>query len=524
MSKFNTLFLFLFCFSLNSIAQNTIFQNQLELYFFETRWFWMLISFLLLIFLFLLIKKSKKRRLETEEFITRRTKKIFTQHEKIAQQKIKLEEEKEKTDDLLKNIFPEKIAKVLKNKGKIDSVYYQQASILFADIVGFSKITPNFTANELVENLNLYFKSFDTAMDQNRMMLVKTIGDCYLTVGGVPNNNKTNPINAVLTGLQMQEAVKKLKLEKNTTWDVRVGINTGELVAGVLDTKRPMFDIWGSSVNIASRVQDAGKPGMVNVSEATYRKIYPFFVCEERGEIDTKNVGKIEMYFVSRIKPELSQNEEGTIPNDTFWKYAKALEDSTADYISVTKNILNLLKEKLPENYTYHSVNHTLNVMRAVEKIGFGEKIFDEKILLLKTAALFHDTGFMDKYEENEDLGIQYAKTFLPKYGFTNEEIEQICDLIYSTKMEHKPTNLLEKIMKDADLDYLGRDDFFDISDKLKREFIKNKIVKNEEEFHQKQLAFLKNHTYFTKAAQRIRKSKKKENYKLAKNITSIIK
>ena len=484
-------------------------------------WVWMTATAGLLVYIFVLLKRVKKSRIETEEFINQRTKYVINQKNKMEVQKIKLEQEKEKSDALLKNVFPEKVAEILKNKGVIKPIYFEEASILFADIIGFSKVTPHFTADELVETLNLYFKTIDVIRFKNRMILIKTIGDCYFTVGGIPKSNETSSIDAVLTGLQIQEAIAKLKTKHNAKWDVRVGINTGEIVTGVLDTRRPMFDVWGSAVNIASRVQDAGEAGMVNVSEATYRKIYPFFICNERGEIDAKNVGKIKMYFVVKIKPELSENEEGTIPNATFWKYVKTLENATPDYISLTYDILNLLEEKLPKNYYYHSVNHTLNVMRAVEHIGFGEGIYDENILLLKAAALFHDTGFLDRYNDNEEIGVKYAQELLPKYGFTEKQIQLVSKLIMATKADYKPKTVLEKIMKDADLDYLGRDDFPEISEKLKQEFIENKVIENESEFYTKQLKFLKSHTYFTKAAQKRRKAKKKENYKKAKELNN---
>ena len=324
----------------------------------ETLIVWQIFSTILLLAVIYLLITRKSRINKIRQFVERRTNTILNQKTKIEEQKLLLERENEKSEDLLKDVFPTKIAKVLKNKGKIEPEYYEQASILFADIVSFSKITPDLTAEELVDTLNLYFKAFDTHITENKMILIKTIGDSYFAVGGVPKKDKKNPIYTVIAGLQMQKSVKELNSNSDAKWKVRVGINTGEIAAGVLDTKRPMFDVWGSAVNVASRLQENGESGRVNISESTYKCIYPYFVCESRGEIEAKNVGNLSMYFVKRIKPVFSANEEGTIPNDLFWQYVKNLKDVKPDYIGLTKDVINLLKEKLPKgikSYVFHS-------------------------------------------------------------------------------------------------------------------------------------------------------------------------
>lgn len=446
----------------------------------------------------------------------RRTATIISQKEKIEEQKALLEYEHEKSDELLKDIFPNKIVKVLKNKGKIEPEYYEEASVLFADFVSFSKITPFLTADQLVDTLNVYFKKFDSVITENKMILIKTIGDSYFAVGGVPKKNRKNPIYTVLSGLQMQNEVSKVNSTTNLNWQIRVGITTGELAAGVLDTKRPMFDVWGSSVNVASRLQEAGLPGKVNISETTYRLVYPFFDCEERGEIATKNVGNIPMYFVNRIKPELSADEKGLVPNSLFWKYARNIKNAKPDYISLFKDMKEKIRNELPSGIYYHNEKHALNIMNATEFLGFGEEIYTEEILLLKTAALLHDIGFLERYENNEILGAEFAKTILPKYNFDPEQIELIASLILATEPSREPKTLLEEIMKDADLDYLGRNDFKEISHKLMREYIENGVIKTPLEFHEAQVKFLKTHKFYTDTAKSSRIKKKKENIEIA--------
>lgn len=478
--------------------------------------FWQILALVLavaLIYLFFLGTRQKRK---IRAFMERRTATIIAQKEKIEEQKALLEYEHEKSDELLKDIFPNKIVKVLKNKGKIEPEYYAEASVLFADIVSFSKITPFLTANELVDTLNVYFKKFDAVITENKMILIKTIGDSYFAVGGVPKKNKKNPIYTVLSGLQMQNEVSKINLSSDFNWQIRVGITTGEIAAGVLDTKRPMFDVWGSSVNVASRIQEAGLPGKVNISEATYRLIYPFFDCEERGEIATKNVGNISMYFVNRIKPELSADADGCVPNNLFWKYANNLKNTKPDYISLFKDIKQKLRNELPAGIYYHNEKHALNIMNATEFLGFGEEIYNEDILILKTAALLHDIGFLSQYHNNEKVGAEFAKSILPNYNFSEDQIELIASLIVATEPNREPKTLLEEIMKDADLDYLGRNDFREISHKLMNEYIENQVVKTPIEFHEAQVKFLLSHKFYTDTAKSSRKEKKKKNIELA--------
>jgi class 3 adenylate cyclase/predicted metal-dependent HD superfamily phosphohydrolase len=503
-------------YSSNLLAEVNLLDFVLSKEFLFTNWIGILAILILISIIIFLLMRGKVQKEKIMKFMERRTETIISQNEQILEQKNQLELENKKSEELLKDVFPEKIAKVLKNKGKIDPEYYESASILFADIVSFSKITPNITAEELVENLNLYFKEFDNAITRNKMILIKTIGDSYFAVGGVPKKNIKSPIYTVLAGLQMQQSVKEINATKSIDWKIRVGITTGEIAAGVLDTKRPMFDVWGSSVNVASRLQEAGAPGKVNISAETYREIYPYFECEERGDIDTKNVGKISMYYVKRIKKELSLDKDGVMPNKIFWQYANELKTIGPDYLLMTKDILKLIISNLPKNIYYHTEKHALNIMNAVEFLGFGEEIYNEDILLLKTAALFHDVGFIEKYDNNEQIGARFAKELMPKYGFNEEQIEKVEKLILATRMGHEPQNILEEIMKDADLDYLGRNDFEDISNKLMREFIENKIVNSEHEFNRMQVEFLISHKFLTDTAKSWRVEKKNENIKKA--------
>ncbi|MDF1672514.1 MAG: adenylate/guanylate cyclase domain-containing protein, partial [Vicingaceae bacterium] len=342
---------------------------------------------------------------------------------------------------------------------------------------------------------------------------IKTIGDAYMCAGGIPIRNKSNPIDTVLAGLEIQRFMKtynKIKTKNGeSAWGLRVGIHTGNVVAGVVGIKRFAYDIWGDSVNVASRIEAASAVGKVNVSGATYELIKEFFTCEYRGKIKAKNKGNIDMYFVHTIKPELSIDGKGIEPNELFQKYVDLHIYSGINYRKAEKYIVKRLKKELPDNLHYHDLRHTTDVCAAVERLALMEGIEGDDIFLLKTAALYHDAGFVHQYANNEDLGAELAREVLPRFGYTEDQLDTICKLIQATKVPQKPNNHLEQIICDADLDYLGGDEFHFIADKLKRELMERDMVQTDKQWDELQIKFLQAHTYFTKTAIRLRQANK---------------
>lgn len=188
------------------------------------------------------------------------------------------------------------------------------------------------------------------------------------------------------------------------------------------------------------------------------------------------------------------------------------------EYEKIKKYILNLLKEKLPEHLSYHSVNHIKDVIESVEMIAVSEGVNDEDMVLLKTAALFHDTGFLYGSKNHEEKSCEIAQQYLPDYGYSQPRIDKINGMIMATKIPQTPNNNLEEILADADLDYLGRDDFFVIGDKLFEELSMFGIVNSEQDWNLLQEKFLESHHYFTKTAINNRKQKKQENLDIIKS------
>lgn len=481
--------------------------------FWRTWWFVLLVYVaipLLFIYVFVRfrINQVKRQKMLLELQVKERT-------AEVTRQKELLEQEKEKTEKLLLNVLPAETAEELKAKGKATARQYRMTSIMFTDFKSFTKIAEDINPPELVAELDNYFVNFDEIIEKYDVEKIKTIGDAYMCAGGIPIRNKSNPIDTVLAGLEIQRFMKtyaKLKAKNGEkAWGLRIGIHTGNVVAGVVGIKRFAYDIWGDSVNIASRIEAASNVGKVNISGATYELVKEFFTCEYRGKIRAKNKGFIDMYFVHGIKPELSINGNGIEPNELFQKYVDLHIYSGINYRKAEKYIVKRLKKELPDNLHYHDLRHTTDVCAAVERIALMEGIEGDDIFLLKTAALYHDAGFVHQYANNEDIGAALAREVLPRFGYTQDQIDTICKLIQATKVPQKPSNHLEQIICDADLDYLGGDEFHVIADKLKRELMERDMIQTDKQWDELQIKFLEAHTYFTKTAIKLRQANKME-------------
>ena len=217
--------------------------------------------------------------------------------------------EKERSDNLLLNILPEEIAEELKENGKATPKHYDTVSVLFTDFKGFTKIAEKLTPQELVEELNHCFLEFDFIIDKFNLEKIKTIGDAYMCAGGIPVKNTTNPVDIVNAGLEIKEYMEHLKRVREEKgedyWELRIGIHTGPVIAGVVGKNKFAYDIWGDAVNTASRMESSGVPGKVNISGTTYELVKDHFECTYRGKIQAKNKGEIDMYIVEGVKKKI---------------------------------------------------------------------------------------------------------------------------------------------------------------------------------------------------------------------------
>jgi class 3 adenylate cyclase len=268
------------------------------------------------------IARMNANALETSERLT-----IHLEKE-VAIRTQQYKEEYAKSEKLLLNILPKKIANELKINGKIEPESFDSVTVCFTDFVGFTQIAEKMTPAKLVEELDICFSHFDDIIDFYKLEKLKTIGDSYMFAGGIPSRSKTHAIDCILAALKIQNFLYEKKLEKQSIgedyWQLRLGINSGSLVAGVIGNKKFAYDIWSDTVNTASRCESSGLPGKINISETTYSLVKDFFICESRGKIPAKNKGKMEMFTIISIRDELSKNGE---PNQKFNDLYNALKN-----------------------------------------------------------------------------------------------------------------------------------------------------------------------------------------------------
>ena len=213
-----------------------------------------------------------------------------------------VDKQKNEIEHLLLNILPKEVAHELQRSGRATPKQYENVSVMFTDFQAFTVLADHMAPDELVAELDTYFIAFDAIIEKYKLEKIKTIGDSYMCAGGIPVSDEIHVLNIVKAGLEIQECIAQ---QNNTRlqnglkpWVARIGIHVGPVIAGVVGKKKYAYDIWGSTVNIASRMESNGEPGRVNISRAVYETIKDHYECTPRGKISTKNLGDIEMYFI----------------------------------------------------------------------------------------------------------------------------------------------------------------------------------------------------------------------------------
>lgn len=220
----------------------------------------------------------------------------------VADRTAVLDQQNLEIEQLIRNILPAEVAKELQTQGKAVPRSYDLVSVLFTDFQGFSTLARNMTAEEVVEELSTCFRGFDGIIEKHRLEKIKTIGDSYMCAGGIPVADDSHPFRIIRAALEIVDYMKDHNAQRaaagHLPMEVRIGVHVGPVVAGVLGTRKYAYDIWGSTVNIASRMESNGAPGEVNISAATYELVKEKFACRYRGKVYAKNVGEVDMYFV----------------------------------------------------------------------------------------------------------------------------------------------------------------------------------------------------------------------------------
>lgn len=249
---------------------------------------------------------------------------------RMSMQLAAAEREAQVVEQLLLRTLPAPIVRELRSRGRVESAHHERATVLFADLVGFTRIAERLAPAALVAELDELFGAFDEIARRRGLEKLKTIGDAYMAAAGVPVPRASHAVDAVLAALDLREALRAAAGARARrgapTWSIRIGLSSGPLVAGVIGRDKFAYDVWGDTVNTASRMESSGEPDRINVSRATYDLIAPFFVCTPRGAISAKNKGAIEMFFVERLAPAYAADPAGVSPSDAL---LAAMEDAS---------------------------------------------------------------------------------------------------------------------------------------------------------------------------------------------------
>ncbi len=363
-----------------------------------------------------------------------------------------------------------------RTSGNVKSQKYKKVTVLFADIQGFTKIVEHMNPEQLIDELDKYFIYFDEVAEKFNIEKIKTIGDAYMCAGGLPEKNRTNPIDVVLAGMAMQRYVKSIHHTKSNNelgfWELRVGIHTGSVISGMIGNKKRYFDIWGDSVNIASRMESSGIAGEINITGVTYNLIKDFFVCEYRGKMPVKYKGETDMYFVRSIVPSLSEQGKGKVPNKLF-------------YIRLQHNSLLDMIDYIEEVYPGHCIAASLfkSFQIIAETLARAERVSDEELLKIKCTAIFTFPALLcHKIEDGNRLNIE---EIMEKFRFEADQIKSVIFATHNLVKENAPTGIIEQIISDSFILMILKKNFVHEYKKLVEKEEKNRTFSN---FHRNDL------------------------------------
>jgi class 3 adenylate cyclase len=395
-----------------------------------------------------------------------------------------------------------------KEEARGKSLKFNMATVLFAEVRSSSQSTDVFDSFSYMDELDEIFIEFGAIAERLKIEKIKTIGDTFMCAGGIPVKNITNPVEVVLAAVEMKNFLDRFEADKRGNsrrmWQLKIGIHTGPVLSTVSGKKKVSYEIKGDTVNNASRIVTVSAAETILISVMTYELVKELFVCEYSGRLPVKYKGDLDLFGVKGLKPELSVEGKGMVPDDLF-----RIKFGLIQFTDIQEMILDKLEKELPGFLYYHNIKHTVDVVTEVELIGWAEGCTDEEILLLKTAALFHDAGHTVSYDDHEMHGANLAREILPKYNYKAGQIERICSIIMATRLPPEPDDLLEEIICDSDLDYLGRSDFIPVSNTLFEELRAQNKMTDINEWNKLQVRFISGHQYFTKTARSLREVNK---------------
>ncbi len=326
---------------------------------------------------------------------------------------------------------------------------YEFVTVLFADIQGFTQIAAHTDPEKLVDELDRYFIYFDELVDRYGVEKIKTIGDAYMCAGGVPDIDSANPIEVVMVGLEMIAYVEERRASKEGFWNIRVGVNTGPVMSAHLGNIKKVFDIWGDTVNTASRMESGGEAGRVNISEMTYQRVRDFFDCEYRGKMPVKYKGEMDMYFVNRLKEEYCQPGTTYRPNATLLRKLQMLRIHDFEE-RLHKILLNDANPNISKRFDA--------LMARVRILATMEGFTDDETIVCCMAAIFSfvQSNFA---KEVAQAGKMEADKILTRMRMSEELREEVRRVYLHQQQGKAPEGRIEEVLVDSINEVYGRKD-----------------------------------------------------------------
>jgi class 3 adenylate cyclase len=438
--------------------------------------------------------------------LRKRTHRLYMERQKRLEQLIverteELQHEKEKSDNLLANMLPKGTAEEIMSKGKADKRKYNFVTVLFSDIQGFTRIAEEMNPESLIDELDRFFFHFDSVAEKYRIEKIKTIGDAYMCAGGIPERNRTNPVEVVLAALEMQKYMAGMKNDPTRPaarfWDIRIGIHTGTVVAGVVGHKKMTYDIWGDTVNTASRMESSGEAGKVNISGTTYEFVKEYFTCDYRGRMPVKYKGDLDMYFVTGIRPELREPDGS--PNGKFFTKIEMIR-----VLDVEEHVFSKYSEIASPDLFFHSPEHIRSVSLQAELLARAEKLSDQEYIHLRLASVFIYFGYAFDYSDMEAVAVKRAEEILSVYGFGMHTLEAVKNLMASASSPVQES-AAGQVLHDAIYDFTGRIDFIAMIDKLYREEKAYGKIQDEKVWFTELASRIEKNQFLTATARRLR-------------------
>ncbi len=393
-------------------------------------------------------------------------------------------------------------------KSQKDVKRYKMVTLLYIVVYGFSELAQRQDASAQMDKLDEIFLTIQDIASKYHLVKIPSIGDNMLLAGGIDKINKTNPIDATLAANEIMEMMQTIKRKDSSCiWELGMGLHTGPVIGRFVPNKRTPYTLSGNNVLTATRLGFAAFRGHISMSPMTYELTKEFFDLRRCGKIPVKYSGVMDMFNLEGITEDFLNEDDPSKPyNEEF-----ELNYQRLQFMDIQEHVLDMLEEKLPKNLYYHNVKHTIDVTTEVELIGWAEGVPEKQILLLKVAGLFHDSGHIVKYKGHEEESCNFAQEILPQYNYSQEQIDEIKRIIMATQLPHTPSDILEAIIQDSDLDYLGRGDFIPVSNMLYKELLERNAANDIDKWNEMQIKFISGHQYYTKTATSLREVNKQE-------------